>query len=239
MSSPSSGTSSRCGTQRRWGSDRWGEKLLVLILPKVIFLNCLFFTSASLQKVRQSGVWKMQLETLHFSNHGLRVPCAGVRRLLRYHQRWGVSLFFSRTPVPTEESSDCYSDCVSAVEHLWPRSTRGNTTSPTWTWTPPEAWWSLVEVTALLRSKQSSIADRFHIWNTKKVTKFKLDWIIKSKKKLSGVNTISYLFESNVWCVRSLRFLISFFLTVCTAAMHLRFHTRESKHIFHRSSPWR
>lgn len=49
------------------------------------------------------------------------------------------------------ESCLCVCVCV-AVEQHWPRSTRGNTTLPTWTWTHPEAWWSLVEATALLRS---------------------------------------------------------------------------------------
>uniref|UniRef100_A0A3P9P140 WD repeat and FYVE domain containing 1 n=1 Tax=Poecilia reticulata TaxID=8081 RepID=A0A3P9P140_POERE len=33
----------------------------------------------------------------------------------------------------------CVCVCVRAAEHRWPRSTRGNTTSPTWTWTHPEA----------------------------------------------------------------------------------------------------
>lgn len=46
--------------------------------------------------------------------------------------------------------SEAFSDlCVyCAVGHRWPRSTRGSTTSLTWTWTRPEAWWSPVEATA-------------------------------------------------------------------------------------------
>lgn len=50
-----------------------------------------FVPAAPLQEVREGRVREVQLQTLHVSNHGLRVPRADLRRLLRYHQRRRVS----------------------------------------------------------------------------------------------------------------------------------------------------
>lgn len=131
--------------------------------PSVMLIYCLFFSlcSTTAGSVARLFVENVVLNAPRTQSWALSSLCGCVTPALIPSKKKSESKFwcsrshftqiFSILRANLIESCLCVCVCV-AVEQHWPRSTRGNTTLPTWTWTHPEAWWSLVEATALLRS---------------------------------------------------------------------------------------